>query len=57
MTEQQQLTAEDVLVGIALDIRFLRTAATVALFVLVVTVVFAAIIYQRHALVAAALKG
>jgi len=58
MNDEDLQKVADIYVGIARDIRMLRDMAMVALVVLVLAGVFAAVIYQRHALAAAAMgKG
>jgi hypothetical protein len=47
----------DIYVGIARDVRMLRDMVMVALVVLVFAAAFAAVIYQRRAIAAAAMKG
>ena len=50
---QQQLSVEEVFVGIAQDIRWLRETVTIALIVLVVVAIAGLFLYQRHAAAAA----
>jgi len=53
----QEISAEEVFVGIAQDIRFLREVVTIALIVLVAAAVFAAVVYSQRKGVAGGVAG
>jgi len=54
MNEDEAQKAVEIYVGMARDLRTLREVATIALVLLGLAIVFAVVVYQRHALAAAA---